>query len=379
MAKIVKGEERGRPGKWIVDYRDAGGARRWKTCDTKGEAERELGKVLGSTNQAGCQWSPATTFKQYADVWIENMIGRIKSQTAANYRFYLDAHINPWLGHVKIQRITPGFLIDGLTAKKREGLASQTVKIIIRGIISGVLSKAKLDGLIASNPAHGIAKELQFTETVEEIEEVKAFTLEQRAAFLQAAESYNLFPLYQLLASSGCRVGEAMALDIEDVDWESGKVRINKAIYKGVLGTPKTGEVRTIDISDKCVSVLRRHVVTVKERALKEGKKVKVLFPGDTDSGYMHWSYPTICFKMVLKRAKLPAHFSPHSLRHTWATLSLVMGESIQYVQQQLGHASIQQTVDTYGKWATLKSNGASNRLDGGSNDMEGLQGMGGR
>jgi integrase len=366
VAKIVKGEDRGRPGKWIVDYRDAGNSRRWKTCDSKSEAQIELSKILGSTNQAGCQWSPSTTFKQYAEWWIQNIVGRIKPQTALNYRFYLDNHIYHWLGHAKVRKITPGFLIDGLTAKKREELAAQTVKIIIRGVISGILSKAKLDGLIASNPAQGIAKELKFTETVEELEEenLKAFTFEQRAAFLTAAESYNLFPLYQLLASSGCRIGEAIALHIEDVDLESCKVRINKTFYKGVVGTPKTSEIRTVDISDKCAAVLRRHIITVKEYCLKNGRKVQLLFPGETPSGHIHWSYPTICFKQILRRAGLPAHFSPHSLRHTWATLSLVLGEPIQYVQQQLGHASIKVTVDVYGKWVKLTSNGASNKLD---------------
>jgi len=49
--------------------------------------------------------------------------------------------------------------------------------------------------------------------------------------------------------------------------------------------------------------------------------------------------------------AKLPKHFSPHCLRHTFASLLLQAGESPQYVKEQLGHASITLTVDTYGKW----------------------------
>ena len=69
-------------------------------------------------------------------------------------------------------------------------------------------------------------------------------------------------------------------------------------------------------------------------------------------------------FVRLLKRAKLPLHFSPHSLRHTLASLLLQQGESPVYVQRQLGHASIKLTVDTYGKWLPMGNKAAVDRLD---------------
>ena len=69
-------------------------------------------------------------------------------------------------------------------------------------------------------------------------------------------------------------------------------------------------------------------------------------------------------FKRVLKHAKLPPHFSPHSLRHSFASLLLQQGESPAYVQRQLGHASIQLTVDTYGRWLPMGNKAAVDRLD---------------
>jgi len=65
-------------------------------------------------------------------------------------------------------------------------------------------------------------------------------------------------------------------------------------------------------------------------------------------------------FGRLLKAAGLP----PHSLRHTFASLLLQQGESPAYVQRQLGHASIQLTVDTYGKWLPMGNKAAVNRLD---------------
>ena len=69
-------------------------------------------------------------------------------------------------------------------------------------------------------------------------------------------------------------------------------------------------------------------------------------------------------FKRVLKDAEFPLHFTPHCLRHTFASLLLQQGESPAYVQRQLGHASIQLTVDTYGRWLPMGNKAAVDRLD---------------
>ena len=66
----------------------------------------------------------------------------------------------------------------------------------------------------------------------------------------------------------------------------------------------------------------------------------------------------------LLKTAKLPPHLSPHCLRHTCASILLAEGVSPVYVQEQLGHATIELTVSTYGRWLKKKAPGALDRLD---------------
>lgn len=70
------------------------------------------------------------------------------------------------------------------------------------------------------------------------------------------------------------------------------------------------------------------------------------------------------------KRTAFPTLYST-LLRHTYASLMLQQGESIVYVQRQLEHATIQSTVDTYGKWVPRGNKAAVDRLDGeiGSNE----------
>ncbi len=86
-------------------------------------------------------------------------------------------------------------------------------------------------------------------------------------------------------------------------------------------------------------------------------------FPSDVWTPMDH-SNVGKAFKRVLKGAGLPLHHSPHSLRHTFASLLLQQGEAIQYVQRMLGHASITLTVDTYGKWLPMGNKAAVDRLD---------------
>jgi hypothetical protein len=62
--------------------------------------------------------------------------------------------------------------------------------------------------------------------------------------------------------------------------------------------------------------------------------------------------------------AGLPLHMTPHCLRRALASLLLQQGESPAYVQRQLGHADIQLTVDTYGKWLPMGNKAAVDRLD---------------
>jgi hypothetical protein len=69
-------------------------------------------------------------------------------------------------------------------------------------------------------------------------------------------------------------------------------------------------------------------------------------------------------FRRALKHAGLPTHYSPHSLRHTYASLLIADGVSPAYVQEQLGHASIELTVGTYGRWLRKRAPGAVDRLD---------------
>jgi hypothetical protein len=115
--------------------------------------------------------------------------------------------------------------------------------------------------------------------------------------------------------------------------------------------------------------------------SLPKGEMPPWVFPSDAWTPMDHANVAK-AFKRVLKAAGLALHHSPHDLRHTFASLLLQQGESIQYVQRMLGHASITPTVDTYGKWLPMGNKAAVDRLDtpiaedGGKMVAEGTTGL---
>jgi len=143
------------------------------------------------------------------------------------------------------------------------------------------------------------------------------------------------------------------------------EIRVAPAFSAGRIDTPKSGHGRTVDMSDQLARALFRLQVEGKAETLKRGWAETTAWVFCTEVGTaLDKSRVRKVFSKVLKTAGLPLHFSPHCLRHTFASLLLQQGESPAYVQRQLGHASIQLTVDTHGKWRPMGNKAAVNRLD---------------
>jgi site-specific recombinase XerD len=71
-------------------------------------------------------------------------------------------------------------------------------------------------------------------------------------------------------------------------------------------------------------------------------------------------------FKEIVKSAKLSEHFTPHTMRHTYARRHLEAGSSLEWLQRQLGHEDFRITNDLYGRSARISDKAAADRLDDG-------------
>ncbi len=373
MAKVIKGELRGRPNRWVLDYRDPFGKRRWKIFRTKEQAEDALADVIRQSRQRGrpaCD--PDITVADYAERWVDRLAVRCKSRTVQIARSMLRVHLLPVFSRERVRRLSRGQIVDWLSRLSKSGLARGTVSLVLAHM-RGLLNEAVEDGLLPSNPAARLGRRVGPPNASQEI---KALTREQLSAFLEACRTHHdtytrrLYPLFWVMARTGLRVGEALALRWEDLNLHGRSVRIERAFAGSGkhrrLETPKSGHGRRdVDLSLQTVAVLRKLRVKRAGECLRRGWGALPpwLFPNEagqpTDDGKVRK-----VFSRVLKAAGLPQHFSPHSLRHTFASLLLQQGESPAYVQRQLGHASIKMTVDTYGRWLPMGNPAAVDGLD---------------
>jgi integrase len=359
---------RKRRGKWVVDYRDGAGIRRWTTCQTRRDAEQVLAERVRATGQhSRPAVDPNISVAQYAERWLSIASSGLKRGTVHSYDGALKRHILPILGHTKLRKLHRMQIKDLLVLKLGSGLARGTVAFV-HATLRAMLSAAVDDCIIVANPANKLGRKLRLGVSRGTLQEqTKAFTREQLNLFLETAKRSrpNVAPVCLLLSRTGMRLGEAVALQWNDVDFEHHEIRVARSLWRTCIQTPKSGHGRTVDMSAQLAARLK---VLRAERAaetLKRGwREVPIWIFCTSEGKPLHPSWVQEAFKRVLKDAKLPLHFSPHCLRHTFASLLLQQGESPVYVQRQLGHATIQLTVDTYGRWLPLGNKAAVNRLD---------------
>jgi integrase len=384
---------RKRRGKWVADYRDAFGVRRTPGFRTKAEADNALAEgVTGARQAMQPAVDPDILVQAYAKRWLGQIAATLKTSSVDGYEQRLRVHILPLFGRDKVRELDRGrikaFLASKLTSadKAADGLSRESVRLI-HATIRAMLYAAIDDGVLQSNPASRLGKALRLGRSkATRQEEIRAFDRAQIAAFLGATAETDaaMYPLFLTMARTGLRIGEAMALQWADFDFAAREIRVTRGVSNtGEIDTPKSGHGRTVDMSMSVKDTLQRHHARLLERWLKRKPQVdkhgQPLPKGDMPS----WVFPSVMwtpmdhsnvgkrFKRVVKAAGLPPYHSPHDLRHTFASLLLQQGESPVYIQRQLGHASIQLTVDTYGRWLPMGNKAAVDKLDGVSDVAE--------
>jgi len=252
--------------------------------------------------------------------------------------------------------------------------------------LSGILSEAVEDRLIAANPVRGLWRTLsKGAKRTEERVKVKALDPRQAAAFLASAEQHarDHFPYFCTLMLSGLRSSEGLAVTADRIDLRGRTLLVDRQIGQhGGLKATKTGEERSVDLSAHLAEVLGAMIEARKAPTL--GKVVPITGatpPGDDTRSLGPWLfYPELGEKPTRKDAQrvyknalramrrslgaagLPIHHGLHALRHTYGSGLVSRGVSPAYVQAQM-HASIQQTVDTYGSWFPPRVPGAVDGL----------------
>ncbi len=156
------------------------------------------------------------------------------------------------------------------------------------------------------------------------------------------------------------RVGELTGLTWDDIDFDNGRIHINKQIVQSrkkgdpyKFGSPKNGKTRTIVPAPCVMEALINHKI---DQELEKARAKDLWKPGDfpnlvfTHPDGSHLTQPTVWkeFQKILQLAGIE-HYRVHDLRHTFAMNSLIAGDDVKSLQDNLGHYSAAFTLDQYG------------------------------
>lgn len=184
---------------------------------------------------------------------------------------------------------------------------------------------------------------------------MQTLTPEQVQQHFEQSTSDKLHALYVVLTTAGLRIGEALTLTWDDVDWDVGRLSLCRSLkkIKGaglVVDEMKTAHSRrTVHLAPWVVDVLQHHEDRhdfEKQKAAELYDDRRLVFCGET-GGPLHSSNIHKYLQKHLRAACLP-RIRVHDLRHTCATLLLQRGVHPKMVQELLGHSSITLTLDTY-------------------------------
>lgn len=343
--------------RWQIDYTDSAGKRVIKGgYKRKVDAEKELARVLNSIEQGTyVNRDKDITFNEAAERYIKYHAElNCKKTTYVNYKGYLRNHLKASIGRKKLNDIKTHDIEKLMYKKsKEEKLSNQTVNHIIK-FIGAVYQKMVNDEVIFRNPIAKIKK------LKRNPQKFKILETEQIKLILETAEEYfpDFYPLLFTAIFTGMRQGELFALTWDKIDWKNKQILVDCNYTLGEVTTPKSyHSVRRIDMSEKLVEVLTKW----KEHCPKG--VLNLVFPNQVGN----YSDPNNIikrrFRYVLQLAEIEK-IRFHDLRHTYASLLISQNVPVKYIQSQLGHGSIQVTMDTYGHILPEVNRKAVNALD---------------
>ena len=370
----VKVRKRG--AKWyvLVDYH---GRRKSKCVGSREAAEQvrrqvEAKLALGDLSILNTAEDKKPTFNTYADGWLKDY-ARIecKTSTADGYEGVLEQYLRPRFGKkllTEIRRDDIKALINDLISKDLSRNTIRNALCVIRGLFNYAIE----EGLVESNPAARLGRFTRSAKTPQT--KGIALTTVEVQGFLKAAEEIcpAYYPLFLMAVRAGLRRGELVAVQWGDIqlggDHDSQRFIVVQHNYvRREHTTTKSKKSRRVDLSRE----LRRVLLELRDKRLLEaylkGKNDisgELVFRSpegtilDPDNLYHRLFLPVVA-KAGIRRIRL------HDLRHTFGSLLLQNGASIVYVKEQMGHSSIQVTVDTYGHLIPGANVCFVDRLDG--------------
>lgn len=337
-------------GTWYCSfyYADWNGQRKKKKKEgfkTKGKA-LEFERSFLEKSQA----SPDMTFGALVELYMEDCKSRLKPTTYENKQYVIGLKVLPYFKDMPINTIEPATVRqwqNKLLALDYKPTYLKTVHNQLSAILNFAMKYYKLP----SNPARicgAMGKK--------NAEDIEFWTLDEFKQFIVHSDNVMYTLIYQLLFWTGMRIGECLALNLTDFDFEKRTVSINKNYARhqkqDLILEPKTPK------SKRLITIPNFLCLMVKDYVdkLYDYESYERLFPiiKSTINAHMLRTVK----KSDVKRIRV------HDLRHSHASLLIEEGFSPLLISERLGHETIETTLQTYSHLYPNKHSEVADRLD---------------
>lgn len=329
----------------LIDEKTNEYGRRWRNGGTTREhaimVSSHSGNVANNPNEH------LIYFSDVAQAWFDEYEAGVKGSTALRTRSMIENHFlqTSMLGDVKMVDINVQ-LVQNVIDNLAEALKKHKRCVYY---LSEIFKFAVRKGVIASNPVLNVSipREYKAPPT-----KAQYWEREQVLAFLDIIEKEytgqidKIFIFFRLLAFTGMRKGELMALRWGDVDLDRREVSITKTVSrdkngKQVITSPKTSTSnRAVILDAQTCRILRQY------RSFVKAKNCQLVVPNE-EGNPLGMTKGDKWLKHIIEKYNL-VPMTVHGFRHTFASLAKDAGLDELQVQYQLGHVDVRTTLQYY-------------------------------
>ena len=302
---------------------------------TRNEALSRLEEQLRPVNQGTTRPEAAMAFGTFAETqWQTLVLPTLKLSTQHGYKNVLRSHVLPHWRDWRLRDIGRMDIQQWVATKFQQRQGWQTVRNSWV-LLSGILETAVEYGYLSTNPARGV----KFPQ--KELKEAPAIIAGPEFAKLLEALDEPARTMVSLIAATGLRIGELLALRWRTLDLQIGTLAVRESVYEGQFQGPKTQKaLRTIPLGPNAVAALTAHRSRMARTAPED------LVFGNRSGGPLRESK---LLRNVLQPAAEAAGLGRvtwHQFRHIHSSLLSDLKVPVKIAQEQLGHASIATTLN---------------------------------
>lgn len=307
------------------------------------EKELDSGTFIEPTHSA--------TFEEVYNQWFEINSSTFKPSTRKAVISKFNRRILPHFAKLKIKDISKAYCQEVINKIAKEIKSVENFKMYINQIFEHAM---RMD-LINKNPVKGVVIPKNHTAHLAKEKEKNYFNKHQLINFLDIVKkSYTIqdYVLFHLLAFTGGRKGEILALHWNDIDFKKKTISLNKTLFHesdqySFLTSKTANSRRLISIDESTLAILRKFRTEQSGRQIININKKNDLVLSRFDGTPLRLAYPNDKLKEITKQFNLHS-ITIHGLRHTHASLLFEAGASIKEVQERLGHSDINMTMNIY-------------------------------